>query len=153
MGDAGRPSAAPPPEPRVPSPGAPSAARPSGAGDRAAERPSFVTAPLAGFIVVLPFDSNPPSFFSRILLGFSSWWKWWEMAPMDKSIRSVRGAVFVSRGLLKLLAGGRGRGDERAADWRPRRWAGVGMGVSPCSPCVFQQFMFRLALGDLVSWL
>lgn len=47
------------------------------------------------------------------------------------------GAFFVSRGMWKLLVGGRGEGDKQAADWRPRRLAKVGRGVSPCSPCDF----------------
>lgn len=64
-----------------------------------------------------------------------------EMAPMDKSIRSVWGA-FVSRGLLELLVGDEEKGDKHAADWRLRHLAKVGKGVSPCSPSVFKQSLY-----------
>lgn len=62
-----------------------------------------------------------------------------EMAPTDKSIRSVRGAFFVSRGMLKLLVGEDQQGDEHAADRWPRHLGKVGKGVSPCRPSVFEQ--------------
>ncbi|KAK2093036.1 hypothetical protein P7K49_029565 [Saguinus oedipus] len=52
------------------------------------------------------------------------------------------GAFFVSRGLWKLLVGRRGEGDKHAADWRPRRLAKVGKGISPCSPSVFTPTLY-----------